>query len=131
VVGAVAALPAERAAALTSKTPTRTAAPAAPAPPALKRSTFTPLLHNSFQMIDAKGTAITVVLSKISDLSPVIVANDPNRFSLMFDGAMSQPRPQGIYHFKNARIGTVDLFVVPVDLVVSTRHYQAIINGLT
>ena len=93
----------------------------------LKRSTFTPLLHSSFQMVDTSGRSLTVVLSQVNDLKPVVAPGSETRFGLVFEGPLSAARPQGTYRLRHSRIGEVLLFVVPVDRAVRNRQYEAII----
>ena len=51
------------------------------------------------------------------------------RFSLIFRGPLEMPLEQGIYRFKNGRLGILNIFVVPV-LLPDRRyqHYEAIFN---
>jgi hypothetical protein len=93
----------------------------------LIRHRFTPLVGESFRMTGG-GHNIKVVLTKVGDLTPVLRAHDPNRFALLFripDGR--QPTP-GIRSFRHPAVGTVDLFVSPVDRGAKALHYEAVIN---
>jgi hypothetical protein len=51
-------------------------------------------------------------------------------FSLMFDGAQSQPLGQGTYLFEHPQIGSFDLFIVPIAAENGRLHYQAVFNRL-
>jgi hypothetical protein len=51
------------------------------------------------------------------------------RFSLIFQGPLETQLQQGTYRFKNGRLGTMDIFVVPVGLPDNGyQHYEAIFN---
>jgi hypothetical protein len=93
----------------------------------LQRSLFTPLIGQTFTM-SARRDAISVVLSEVADLKPATTANDEDRFTLVFTAPRRQARPQGTYQLQHPNLGSVALFVVPVDRGASARRYQAIIN---
>ena len=97
---------------------------------ALRRSTFTPLLNQSFTMSNSDGSA-SVVLREISDLQPVRVANDEDRFSLLFHAPLGSDLDQGVYTFDNPYLGSVVLLAVPVDQVHTDRHYEVVVNRAT
>jgi hypothetical protein len=93
----------------------------------LQRSAFTPLVGQTFTM-SVGHNAISVVLSEVGDLKPATAAKDEDRFSLVLTARGREVRPQGTYQLQHPKLGTVTLFVVPVDRGASARRYQAIIN---
>jgi hypothetical protein len=93
----------------------------------LQRSLFTPLVGQTFTM-SARRDAISVVLSEVADLKPATAAKDEARFSLLFTAPGREARPQGTYQLQHPKLGSVALFVVPIDRGASARRYQAIIN---
>jgi hypothetical protein len=93
----------------------------------LTRSRFTPLLGASFRMT-GDGQDLDVVLAQISNLTPVMRADDPNRFALLLEAPMDHAPSEGIRTFQNDDFGEVDLFVSPVDRGVEARRYEAVIN---
>jgi hypothetical protein len=96
-------------------------------PVALRRSTFTPLLNQHFDMAGYAGSA-NVVLAAINDLQPVNVPNDEDRFALLFHASLSDDLDQGVYTFSNSSMGQVALLAVPVDMVEGNRHYEVVVN---
>ena len=96
-------------------------------PRAWARSRFTPFRGATFRMTGA-GDDVSVVLTDISDLSPVVRPGDEKRFALMFVAPISHSAADGIRTFSRDGFGHIDLFVSPVGRSVMARHYQAIIN---
>ena len=127
VVGTVSALAAAAVPAIATQSAEAAAPPGPVSVANLHRSTFLPLLRAKFTMTDGQ-TSTALVLSKIADLRPVLKTADPNRFSLLFTGPVSPRRPQGTYQLSNARLGSVSLLVVPVNMTSKTQLYQVIIN---
>jgi hypothetical protein len=93
----------------------------------LIRSTFSPLLGQTFR-VAGEGHVAHVVLSEVNDLIPVLKANDENRFSLLFSGPAHGPHMDEIAEFHHGDIGTFSMFVTPVDRVVNSLHYEAVVN---
>ena len=48
-------------------------------------------------------------------------------FSLIFEGHRDRPLPQGLFELLHPRLGTLEIFLVPVG-VDGTRHYEAVFN---
>ena len=97
--------------------------------PALRRSTFVPLVGQRFQIAHDQGS-LTVVLRQVSDLEPSLRPGAEGQFSLMFADAGLRPvLPQETYSISHARLGRISLFIVPVGLARSAQLYQAIINN--
>ena len=92
---------------------------------ALNRSTFTPLLHSTFRTSDGTQT-IAVVLSEITDLVPAIPAQAENQFALVFRAPAGQTLTSGLHRFDHSALGTVSLFVAPIDR--RGTGYEAVIN---
>jgi hypothetical protein len=57
--------------------------------------------------------------------SPAVVA-----FSVIFRGPLEQPFGQGMYPIRHARMGQVDLFLVPVGREADGMRYEAVFNRL-
>lgn len=78
------------------------------------------------------GTSFPVTLAAIRDLTPVLVADDEDRFNLHFEST-DPAFEQGIYRLVRAGVPVTELFVSPVDLPVSgasgdVRTLQALVN---
>jgi hypothetical protein len=89
------------------------------------RAAFAGCLGATFR-VSANAGAVDAVLTEVSDLTPVNTANDPNRFSLIF--RLSGQLAQGVYSFRQTKIGTCQLFAVPVDRGAQGRYLQVVIN---
>jgi hypothetical protein len=89
------------------------------------RDAFTGCVGATFR-VSGNGLAVEAVLSEVSGLSPTTQAIDQNRFSLVF--TLGGPLPQGIYTFRQKKLGSVDLFATPVDRGVKARYFQALVN---
>lgn len=93
----------------------------------LKRSRFTPALGSTLRMTGG-GEQLDVVLAEITDLRPVLRADDEDRFALLLHVPGSQRPTSGIRTLRHPDIGEVALFVAPVDRGVNPVHYEAVIN---
>jgi hypothetical protein len=84
---------------------------------ALTAADFAPLLHERFG-ISANDRAFDVELIAVSE------AGDPARrqFSLVFQGGPTPPLPQRIYHVEHARLGAIEIFLVPI----AADRYEAV-----
>ncbi|MCC7434117.1 MAG: hypothetical protein IT363_05480 [Methanoregulaceae archaeon] len=49
-------------------------------------------------------------------------------FSLLFDGPIEVPLPQGTHALESAGLGQFELFLVPVGITTEARQYEAIFN---
>ncbi|HWF49167.1 MAG TPA: hypothetical protein VG294_00870 [Solirubrobacteraceae bacterium] len=93
----------------------------------LARSRFTPHVGAKFRM-RGDGHDVEVVLTKVSNLIPVMRAEDPNRFALLLKAPYRHLPVEGIRTFHHRAFGDVTLFVSPVDRGVDGRYYEAVIN---
>lgn len=100
---------------------------AAASPKSLRRSHFAPLLGAKLRMTGG-GVDVDVVLAEVGNLVPVLRKDDPNRFALLFEAPRNHTRTEGIRSFHHDQLGSVALFVSPVDRGVKARHYEAVIN---
>ena len=113
---------ASRAAAATGPSGTRE-------PLAMRRSTFLPLLGQSFRMARG-GESLTVVLRKVMDLKPATRPGAEDQFSLIFSHSRLRPAvQQGTYSISHPRRGRISLFVVPVGRRQYVQQYQVIIDN--
>lgn len=78
----------------------------------------------------ARQSRLSVTLASIEDLDPAPIADDEDRFNLLF--ASNDPAFEpGIYRFTRAGVPMTELFVSPVNADDETRKLQALINRLT
>jgi hypothetical protein len=90
-----------------------------------RRDAFSGAVGSTFQLT-GNGITASAVLAEVADLRPTLRPNDPDRYSLVF--TLNSALPQGIYTFRQKRVGSVDLFATPVDRGVKIRSLQAIVN---
>lgn len=100
------------------------------APARLVRSRFVPALGTTFR-VSGGSVDLRLVLTEINDLSPVLRADDEDRFSLIFEAPLGRRALDGIRTLRNERIGVVDLFVSRVERPIGAQRYQAVINRST
>jgi hypothetical protein len=97
-------------------------------PTSLTRSLFEPILGATLR-VGSRLDSVEVVLAEITDLSPVLRADDPHRFALLLHAHGSHRRVSGIRTIHHDDLGDVTLFVSPVGRAVRPAHYEVIINN--
>lgn len=97
-------------------------------PTSLTRSLFEPILGATLR-VGSRLDSVEVVLAEITDLAPVLRADDPNRFALLLRAHGSHRPVSGIRTFHHHDLGDVALFVSPVGRAVKPAHYEVIINN--
>jgi hypothetical protein len=101
----------------------------APSILALRRSLFAAYLGQLFQVSVATTTLPLQLIDVRSLHAPVYrrssVDHEQN-FSLLFRGAADQPLGQDSYRFAHGRIGSFQLFIVPVRHDPQATYYEAI-----
>ena len=98
--------------------------------PFLLKQTFTPLLHQAFQIVNPAGGSTTVTLTAIRDLSPEASPGSNFRFSLLFEGSAAGALPQGTYQVTTRAGSAYTLLVVPVTQPTHNKvQYQVIVNN--
>jgi hypothetical protein len=99
------------------------------APFSLTRSTFSPLLGQTFR-VTGEGLVANLLLDEINDLLPVSKLDDEHRFSMVFTGPLHGPRIDEIAEFRHEDVGLFSMFVTPVDRIANALHYEAIVNRI-
>src|SRR3954462_8038303 len=101
----------------------------------LRLATFASQLNSTFQVVDAPVGRVELKLieAKGTRVSPRQRADAPDahneKFSLIFSGPAEPRMAQRIYRFEHAKIGTFEMFIVPI--VTETKeqqNYQAVFN---
>lgn len=99
-----------------------------------KTNEFSPYLGDQFKICSAESEPLKVELIEVTDRSPRINRDDgavqQQCFSLLFQGSLDQPLRQNTYSFKHPKMGTFDLFIVPVGKDKTAMQYEAVINRL-
>jgi hypothetical protein len=97
------------------------------APAYLRRAGYSGLQGQSF---DAGAT--TVQLMEVSDLERAAreraLAGADDAFALLFSGPASHPLPQGVHTLRHPRLGSFELFLVPVDQPDGDQRYEAVVD---
>lgn len=101
--------------------------------PLLTRSLLTGQLQTSFGVeaarADSRRLALTLV--EVADLPSAPVAGTAGSelcFSAIFSGPAAAPLAQRTYRLNHRLLGAFSVFLVPVGLPASTRHYEAVFN---
>jgi hypothetical protein len=72
----------------------------------------------------ADGTAVELVEATAHDGSRDQGARSP--FSLVFAGPPGTPRPQGIHALTHQELGTLEIFLVPIEADATAVRYEAV-----
>jgi hypothetical protein len=75
------------------------------------------------------GTPDALELELI-EVTPLTVTPLQEMFAILFRGPLDCPLPQGMYAMQHSRLGTFDLFIVPVRPEADGARYEAVFNRL-
>jgi hypothetical protein len=91
------------------------------------KDAFQSCLNSVFELSFLPGQALDVRLVELRGGRP-----DPRieQFSLLFQGPQNPLLPQQMYHLRQAEIGEMDLFLVPVGQDAGGTYYEAVFNRL-
>ncbi len=91
----------------------------------LNSQSFGDCLHTTFALSAPAGESVPLVLVSVQEGS-----NSPRleNFSLLFRGPMAPCFPQAIYRLHHEKLGSMDLFLVPVGPDGQGMQYEAIFN---
>lgn len=92
----------------------------------LTHETLVNCLNTEFQ-VDRDAERIQLRLIEISELKK---NERQEQFSIVFRGPLEQPLSQGIHQFRHAKMGSFELFVVPIKRDAEGYHYEAVFNRL-
>jgi hypothetical protein len=90
------------------------------------RSHFLPALGETFEAVDGERS-IELTLTAIEDLTPVLKADDENRFNLIFSAPAAHAH-EGIFTLRRTGTATTTLFLSPIGTSDATQPLQAIVN---
>lgn len=97
----------------------------------LVKAHFEPFIGTSFRASASDGTAVTLRLRVVNDLSRALNVKEGysgESFSLVFNGASKQQLVPGIYNFDH-ELGKFSLLLSPV-AGRSGKYYEAVINRI-
>jgi hypothetical protein len=81
---------------------------------------FQRLLHDRFRIAPDDAPAFEVELVDVTEIPREPGGRAP--FSLVFQGGPNPPLPQRIYRVEHAKLGELDIFLVPI----AVDQYQAV-----
>jgi hypothetical protein len=89
------------------------------------RDGFAENLNSAFQVLEGTPQEISLALTHVSEL---LTSPHQQTFSILFKGPLEWFLPQHIYHLQHARLGELELFLVPVGQEQDGFVYQAVFN---
>jgi hypothetical protein len=93
----------------------------------LKRDDFAACINSSFRLCPDQPDGFDLVLDTVSELNS---AHGFESFSLIFRSPADRLTPQATYPLLHEKLGTIDIFLVPVKQDESGAYYEAIFNRL-
>jgi hypothetical protein len=117
----------------------KAAPPSSPAAPAetpthglgITRSRLKPHVGESFRVETTGGSTVVLNLASVGDLPSAKAAGtaeSDDSFELIFESTSGIMLSQGTYELQHAKLGTLTIFLVPVNLPSKTATYEAIFN---
>jgi len=100
----------------------------------LSAGRFAEYVRTKFQVLAESGSAVSLELAAVAASGPAGQGNRTSAsrtfesFSLLFDGPADPPLGQRTYRFTHERLGSFDLFIVPVSATSGSRQYEAVFN---
>ena len=91
----------------------------------LNSRVFAEQLHSTFQLRAPGAAPLPVELVEVSEKDPSATVE---QFSLIFRGPLTPHFPQGTYTFEHEKLGTADLFTVPLGPQDAAMRYQVIFS---
>ena len=93
----------------------------------LKPDMLTEHVGSEFDVMDDPAGIFTVALTEISGH----IKTDRNEtFSLLFHGPLDRFMPQGIHKLNHAKLGELEIFLVPIAQDKDGYQYEAIFNQM-
>jgi L-ascorbate metabolism protein UlaG (beta-lactamase superfamily) len=93
----------------------------------LTQPAFTATLNAKFQVQSNDGKKLDLTLTSVSANE---VSSHNEQFSIVFRGSLDTFLPQGIYQIMHERMGSFDLFLVPIGRNESGYEYEAVFNRM-
>jgi len=84
-------------------------------------------LNTTFRLHHEQWGIVELELLSVSELKKT---SRQETYSILFCGPLDQPFWQGMFKTEHARLGTVDLFLVPVGREEDGMRYEAVFNRL-
>jgi hypothetical protein len=93
----------------------------------LTAATFSETLNTTFRLNLPETAVLELELIKVEDLGSTA---KQERFSVLFRGPLDRGVRQGSYSFENEKLGTFDLFIVPIGMQEDGVIYEAAFNRI-
>ena len=93
----------------------------------LNSRVFSELLHTTFQVRIAGEAPLLLELFEVTEKDQ---SARVEQFFLVFRGPLTPHFPQGIYTLEHEKLGTFDLFIVPLGPDSAGMTYQVVFNRL-
>jgi hypothetical protein len=84
-------------------------------------------LNTKFSLHLPTSGILELVLINVDDFEP---SPTQERFSILFQGPQDPALWQGTYKMEHSRLGTFDLFIVPVSREKDGMRYEAVFNRM-
>ncbi len=100
----------------------------------LSAGSFAELVRTRFEVLIDPGHSVSLELTAVTIASPGGAEGVPpgnamfESFSLLFNGPVDPPLGQRAYRFTHERVGSFDLFIVPVGATRDSCQYEAVFN---
>jgi hypothetical protein len=91
----------------------------------LSKAAFSEALHSQFRLITEDGETATLELVELKDGYSV---PEYEQFSILFKAPGQLILPQKTYLMEHERIGSFDLFIVPIGRGENETYYEAVFN---
>lgn len=85
---------------------------------------FSENLNSEFKVILPNAGPLILRLVEVNDRSSAKL----EQFSLLFYGPLTPTLPQQIHRLEHAKIGPLDLFLVPIGVDQEQMHYEVVVN---
>lgn len=92
----------------------------------LNKDAFTRNVNTDFRILDKESP--TVVEAQLVEVREVGSSEEYEQFSLLFKGPREPLLSQKTYAFEHSRMGTFDLFIVPIAADKGGTSYEAVFN---
>ena len=93
----------------------------------VRREEFAACLDQDFEIVFSDGT-LPVKLSEAKQWGPDQPVNVRQPFTLTFRADRSLRLPQGIYKMRNAHLGEMEIFLVPIAANANSSTLEAVFN---
>ena len=94
-------------------------------PELLQKEAFAENLNTKFRIPQQSSSAAEIELVEVTEARST---SRLQQFSLFFRGPLESFLPQGTYHVEHERLGSLDLFIVPVGKEQDGFRYEAVFN---